>query len=88
MRTLFCGVRVSQSLVFRVDTGYGVAIIGLDSQEADNEQFADAKGVSRSYHSNKGRQCDEKLIKEKTNGLQNTTRKVQILWSTTRSSAC
>jgi hypothetical protein len=64
-------------LLYPKHTGYGVAIIGLDSQEADNEQFADAKGVSRSYHSNKGKQCDGKLIKEKTNGLQNTTRKTK-----------
>jgi hypothetical protein len=38
--------------------------------------------TNRSSHlakwcSNKGRQCDGKLIKEKTNGLQNTTRKTK-----------
>ena len=45
-------------------TGYRVPIIGLDSQESNNEMFADAKGVTRIYNSNKGRHCNGKTVKE------------------------
>ena len=55
-------------------TGYGVVIIGLDSQESNNEMLADAKGVTRIYNSNKGRQCNGKTMKEIINGRQNNTR--------------